>query len=99
MDKHCDITNVKMEKDLKKWFWSFFLGQALIFGFWAVWFSATISTKVNQHQVDILEIRQDVRLKTDREMVFQIKADIERQNTQILEELKYIKQRIDNRHP
>ena len=94
-----DITNLKMEKDIRKWFWGFFIGQAMIFGFWAIWFSATISAKVQTHDEQLFEIRQDIRNKTDRDVVMQLKADIDRQNAAVLEELKYIRNRIDNRHP
>lgn len=94
-----DITNLKMEKDIRKWFWGFFLGQAMIFGFWAIWFSAVINTKVSKHEGELQEIRNDIKTKSDRDAVVQLKIDLERQNNVILEELKYIRQRIDKQHP
>lgn len=89
------MTGSVFVRNLKKWFWGSFLLQLCIFAISAVWFSATISASVGQHDADIKIIKTEMQQKADLNTVMRIKSDNDRVQQIILEDLKYIRQRID----
>ena len=82
-------------KNLRKWFWGFFLGQSIIFAIAAIWFSATMSMAVETQGKKIEYIDSKLDLKADLTTVLRIKSDNDRVQQIILEDVKYIRIRID----
>jgi hypothetical protein len=89
------MTETILAKNMKKWFWSFFLGQALLFTVAAIWFSATMASAVNVHDQKIQVLYDRIDTKADISTVMRIKSDNDRVQEIILEDLKYIRNRID----
>lgn len=89
------MTETQFFKNLKKWFWSFLLGELLVFGIAAIWFSASVDTTVKAHDVKFNEVNARLNNKADIETVSRIEADNNRMQQFIIEELKYIRNRVD----
>jgi hypothetical protein len=82
-------------KNMKKWVWSWLLGQALVFLVAGIWFSATIGNTVQTHATQIKDLDVKLDSKADLATVMRIKGDADKVNQMILEDLKYIRERID----
>lgn len=89
------MTESAFTRNLKKWFWGSFLLQLCVFSISAVWFSASISSTVGQHGTDIKLLQTEMQQKADINTVMRIKSDNDRIQQMILEDVKYIRQRID----
>lgn len=92
------MTTTKHEfpSNIKKWFWTFFLGQAFLSGglFLISWGSNQAT--LNTHTDDIKIIKVQMSTKADIQMVLQIKSDIKDNQKQMMEDIKYIRQRLDD---
>lgn len=60
-----------------------------------IWIQASLSTKIEAHEYEIHVVRTDLNKKADLEMVLRIKSDNDKRQDQILNDLQYIRQRID----
>lgn len=81
--------------ELKRWFWGFFLGQMIIWGAMAIYSSGVVNKTMGQNTEDIKDLKLKVETKADKDMVMRIKTDNERVQTMILEDVRYIRLRID----
>lgn len=81
--------------EFKRWFWGFMLGQLIIWGTAFIYFSGTVTKTIGQNTEDIEDLKIKVETKADKEMVMRIKTDNERVQTMILEDVRYIRQRLD----
>ena len=81
--------------ELKRWIWGCFLGQLLIWGASFVYLTGTVTKTVGQNTGDIKDLKIKVETKADKEMVMRIKTDNERVQTMILEDVRYIRLRLD----
>ena len=91
-----EITNEKLEKDLKRWFFSFALGQIILTIAAAIWFAAQINTQIKEHEQKIINLQKEMDKKASIEMLMEIKRDVEKRTDEIMMELRYIRTRIDN---
>lgn len=81
--------------NITKFFWSSLLIQIIIFVSYAIWLNATFSTKIETHDEEIRCVKNDLNKKADLEMVLRIKSDADKRQDQILNDLQYIRERID----
>ena len=82
------MTETTFMKNLKKWFWTFLLGQLAVVVLAGSVFYGSITTTVGQHAKDIESLKNS---KADLNTVMRIKSDIDQRNEMILDELKSIK--------
>jgi hypothetical protein len=82
-------------RNLKKWFWGFLLGQLIITVGSFLFFTGSLQKAVDQHDEQIKDLKVKVESKADVQMVLRIKLDNDRIQQLILDDVKYIRQRID----
>lgn len=79
----------------KKWFWGFFLGQAIITGgILLIQWGSTQKT-LETHSNDIDAIKSEMKTKATINMVIEVKTDLKENQKTIIDDVKYIRQRID----
>ena len=88
-------SNEKLEKDLKRWFFSFALGQVILTVAAAIWFAAKIDTELQHNKSELQRIENDLDKKADITMILEIKRDLEKSMVDMKEDLRYIRSRID----
>jgi Tfp pilus assembly protein PilO len=77
-------------KNLKKWFWTFLLGQLFITIITGAVFVGSFKTTLAQHTDDIKEVKAT---KADLQTVLRIKTDSDLRNQMILDQLKELNDR------
>lgn len=77
-------------KNLRKWFWTFLLGQLLISIIVGAVFVGSFKTTLAQHTDDIKDIKAT---KADIQTVLRIKQDGDIRNQMILDQLKELNDR------
>lgn len=87
------MSDTEFMRNMKKWFWSFLLGQTLIVVFAGAIFYGSITTTVGQHTRDIEKLQNT---KADLNTVLRIKGETDNTNKIILDDLRSIKERQDD---
>jgi hypothetical protein len=74
-------------KKLKSWFWTFLLGQLVVWLIAAAVFYGTVNTTLGQQSGDIKTLKET---KADLSTVMRIKSDADLRDQMILDQLKEI---------
>ena len=83
------MTEISFLKNLKRWFWTFRLGQLVVVVLAGAVFYGSSMTKIEQHEKDIDALKNS---KADIGTVMRIKSDIDKRNDIIIDELKSIQE-------